>query len=214
MAKLRQVLIIAVACILVFSGLQFTLATDSDPTILYDEVKNQFSFINTEETDLFPGFKDVIPGDTLTQEIILIGENISVETEFFLKAEIHDGVDLPAEITLSVYSDGELISEGPADETSGLTEFVRLCSMDKPSTLELTAVLSVPTSIGNEISHVRKDIDWIFAVRRNGGDFDIPDTGDDSDIFFYANIMIFSVLILIILLVIEVNERRQKQVPK
>lgn len=211
MAKLRSILIIALTLVLICSGVQVTLATDSAPTVLYDESKNQFSFVNTKETDLFAGFKDVIPGDTLVQQIVLIGENITVDTEFYLKAEIHDDVDLPEEITLSVYAEGILISEGPADETSSLTEFVKLCSMEKSAKLELTAVLSVPTSIGNEISNVRKDIDWIFAVRRNGGDFDIPDTGDDFSIFFYANAMILSGSILILLLIIEIHERRKRQ---
>lgn len=211
MKRIKLIILLLSCVIFIYSGVQMSLAHGREPGVIYDGKEKAFTFINTQETDLFKEFKDVIPGDVLTQKIKLYCQNISSKTNLFLKASIDDAVDLPDDITLTVYSGENIISHGSADATNGLDEYVLLGTFSKDGEIDLSVVLTVPRSIGNEISYVEKNIDWQFAVQVLDEDktpISSPVTGDTS------NPWLWFVLLLVSgagILWITINEFKQKR---
>ncbi len=204
MKRIRQIILLLSCVIFIYSGIRVSLAFGREPGVIYDGKEEVFTFINTEETDLFREFKDVIPGDVLTQEMKIYCQNISSTTKLFLKASIDDAVDLPDDITLTVYSGENIISHGAADAVNSLEDYVLLGTFSEDGEMELSVVLTVPTSIGNEISCVEKNIDWQLAVQVLGEDKEPivpPQTGDDNMACKYAIIM--AICIVTCFLVLE-----------
>ena len=189
-----------------------SLAHGREPGVIYDGKEKAFTFINTQETDLFKEFKDVIPGDVLTQKIKLYCQNISSKTNLFLKASIDDAVDLPDDITLTVYSGENIISHGSADATNGLDEYVLLGTFSKDGEIDLSVVLTVPRSIGNEISYVEKNIDWQFAVQVLDEDktpISSPVTGDTSNPWLWFVLLFVSSACILWITINEFKQKRQ-----
>ena len=189
-----------------------SLAHGREPGVIYDGKEKAFTFINTQETDLFKEFKDVIPGDVLTQKIKLYCQNISSKTNLFLKASIDDAVDLPDDITLTVYSGENIISHGSADATNGLDEYVLLGTFSKDGEIDLSVVLTVPRSIGNEISYVEKNIDWQFAVQVLDEDktpISSPVTGDTSNPWLWFVLLLVSSACILWITINEFKQKRQ-----
>ena len=210
MKRIKLIILLLSCIIFIYSGVQLSLSFGKEPGVIYDGKEKSFTFINTQETDLFKEFKDVIPGDVLTQEIKLYCQNISSTTNLFLKASIDDSVDLPDDITLTVYSGENIISHGSANTVNGIDDYVLLGTFSKDGTTELSVVLTVPTSIGNEISYVEKNIDWQFAVQVLEEDkkpIDSPSTGDNSNIELWIALLFISGGTVITLTVVDRKRR-------
>ena len=71
MKRIRLIILLLSCVIFIYSGVRMSLAFGREPGVIYDGKEKSFTFVNTEETDLFREFKDVIPGDVLTQKIKL-----------------------------------------------------------------------------------------------------------------------------------------------
>ena len=131
-----------------------------------------------------------------------------------MKASIDDTVDLPDDITLTVYSGENIISHGSADATNGLDEYVLLGTVSKDGEIDLSVVLTVPGSIGNEISYVEKNIDWQFAVQVLDEDkkpIISPVTGDTSNPWLWFVLLLVSWLSI---LVITITYFKTKSISK
>lgn len=212
MKRIRLIILLLSCVIFIYSGVRMSLAFGREPGVIYDGKEKSFTFVNTEETDLFREFKDVIPGDVLTQKIKLYCQNISSTTNLFLKASIDDAVDLPDGITLTVYSGENIISHGSADATNGLDEYVLLGTVSKDGEIDLSVVLTVPRSIGNEISYVEKNIDWQFAVQVLDEDkkpIISPVTGDTSNPWLWFVILLVSGTGILWITINEFKQKRQ-----
>lgn len=212
MKHIKPIILLLSCVIFIYSGVQMSLAFGREPGVIYDGKEKAFSFINTNETDLFSEFKDVIPGDVLTQKIKLYCQNISSTTNLFLKASIDDTVDLPDDITLTVYSGENVISYGAADATNGLDEYILLGTFSNDGEIDLYVVLTVPTSIGNEISYVEKNIDWQFAVQTLGEDkkpITSPITGDNSNPWLWLVLLFVSGACILWITINECKQKRQ-----
>ncbi len=213
--KRSRLIILLLSCLLfIYSSVQMSLAFGREPGVIYDGKEKAFSFVNTEETDLFREFKDVIPGDVLTQKIKIYCQNISSPTKLFLKSSIDDAVDLPDDITLTVYSGENIISHGSADTVNGLDDYVLLGTFSDDGEMQLCVVLTVPTSIGNEISYVEKNIDWHFAVQVLNEDekpIVLPETGDTNCPWLWLVLLLVSGASIFWIMV---NESKQKKKAK
>ena len=60
--------------LLIFGGNLSAFAAEQ-PVVIYDGQTREFRFENTEDTDLFPEFKEMMPGDSTVQNMAVIVDN-------------------------------------------------------------------------------------------------------------------------------------------
>ncbi len=172
------------------------------------------------ETDLFDGFKGVLPGDELTEKISI--KNTADCCDFikvYLRAEPH-GQENPlspeveaaeslesmkaflAEIWLTVEQNGQVIFEG-APEAGGPAENLLLGTLRRGQGTELDLTLSVPAELGNEFAGRVGEVDWVFVVEEYQDEVpEVPDTGNHARIGLYAAVMGLSLVCIVILLLV------------
>ena len=168
-------------------------AAEPEPaTVVYTGQRTEFVFApgsDWSETDLFTGFKDVMPGDKIRQDILFTNEAEDCDfVRLYLKAVprsqeempmtmdmITVGTDLLSKLRLKVYQGDKLLSDATADDAGGLTEFVPLGTFRKGQQTKLTAELEVPIELDNEYANCLGQIDWIFKVEA----LDDPEDPDD-----------------------------------
>ena len=188
----KRVLSAAIALALVFSMSVISLADDvlggGEPTVVFTADR---SFAFSDPNDLFDGFKDMMPGDSLSREVTVTSE-ASGRYDIYLYArdcvlyndEVNgqghfEGVD--AENTSEILdavtvtdSQGNVLdlrAAGPAEEGVYLGRFSRGDSM------KLTVSLSLPIGMGNEYQDAEAYIDWIFYAKQ----YTSPDDGGGDD---------------------------------
>ena len=134
-------------------------------------------------TDLFDGFKNVMPGDVLTEEITFI--NSAKDCDFvnlYMRAEPHDKeknplsesvaeeedlasmTDFLSRLTMKVWNGTELIYEASPNESDGLTanKFLGMFRTGEKTTLRVE--LSVPIELDNKYANRVGEVDWVFTV--------------------------------------------------
>ena len=164
------------------------------------------------QTDLFGNFKNIMPGDTLTEEITV--ENQSGDSDYikvYLRAVPHDEAGNPisekvlaelrsderrgektelaymydflAQLQLTVKNGAEVIYQASPDETDGLTNNVYLGSLRKGQSLKLDVELKVPIEMGNDYANRIGEVDWVFAAEAFN-DVTPPPEGPDTPPYY------------------------------
>ena len=164
------------------------------------------------QTDLFNKFKNIMPGDTLTEEITV--ENQSGDSDYikvYLRAVPHDETGNPisekvlaelrsderrgektelaymydflAQLQLTVKNGAEMIYQASPDETGGLTNNVYLGSLRKGQSLKLDVELKVPIEMGNDYANRIGEVDWVFAAEAFN-DVTPPPEGPDTPPYY------------------------------
>ena len=156
-------------------------ASAADGNVTYSGDAGKFIFAPGSEhslTDLFPEFKDVMPGDTLTQKIV-VKNNAKKSVKISMRAlgAHEDSKDFLSKLNLYVekVTDTPLF-EAPADQTAQLTEWRQICVLAAGGESELMVGLQVPTSLDNNYKKLVGYLDWEFMVEEIGDD-DVQ-TGD------------------------------------
>lgn len=130
-------------------------------------------------TDLFTGFKNVMPGDTLTETITFKNEAEDCDyVNLYLKAIPH-GADNPlspkvaekttlaemnkflSQLTMTVTCNGKVINDAL---NGGLAAEQFLGKVQRGQKLDLTVKLEVPLELGNEYADKIGEVDWVFLV--------------------------------------------------
>lgn len=169
-------------------------------TISYDSSARQLTvtdaYDNADTPNLFMQFADIMPGDTLTQEIDVTLSDISASTRLYIRALTdesqlsEDAQKALSQMRLKVeFTDvtGAPATVAPATEepqnvfASDEPVLVATVSADASFTMKL--MLEVPTSIGNEMNDLEDvSIPWVIKVEdeahSGGGD----PGGDSSDV--------------------------------
>lgn len=188
--KKRKLSAIVAACLTLalLAGLlaATTLADSNIPTVTYNHNTQQFEFRNvstdndnleTGYPNLFQKMTDLVPGDTISQDIIVNTEGLSnlAWIDLSLKAEASSkGADAQAaydtlmaedNVTMTVKNskDGSTVSSGK------LSEGVNLGTLYRNDELKLTVTLAIPVEAGNELQGLAAGIDWIFTVGYHSG---------------------------------------------
>lgn len=154
----------AVFCIVVLAAPVRAFA--DTPTIAYDGNARQLTVSgatgSSGEPDLFPAFKDLMPGDVREQQIEVRATGVKSQVRVFVRAVVdHETARLLSPITLTASagdaSAGWLQTGTPGSVFAYPTQIATFTS-DGSTVLNLQ--LSVPTSVGNELADASKTIRW------------------------------------------------------
>ena len=134
------------------------------------------------DSDLFENFKGVMPGDVITQRII-VKNNSGKEVRIFLRAEpVEDKHrDFLSRLNLQVRCKDEQIFDAATSETAQLTENTLLGAFKAAGSTELVLTLTVPYDLGNEYMANMGIVPWTFLVEEVIDD-DTPHTGDNFEL--------------------------------
>lgn len=135
--------------------------------------------VKMTETDLFGGFKNVMPGDTITEDITIKNASDYDYIRVYMKAVPHDESNKPkvdenivieemndflSQLTLTVKNGSDEIYAGSPDKTDGLGENVFLGEIGKGDKVKLQAELVVPIELDNKYANRIGEVDWKFTV--------------------------------------------------
>ncbi|MBQ9973965.1 MAG: sortase B protein-sorting domain-containing protein [Oscillospiraceae bacterium] len=120
-------------------------------------------------TDLFTDFKQVMPGDDLTQSVVLRSRaDGTVQVKVFLRAlgphDAQSDAELLSQLTLTVRAGESTLFHAPSHETAQLTDWVSLGVLEAGGSVELEVTLHVPTALDNRFMDRVGLLDWQFMV--------------------------------------------------
>lgn len=158
----------------------------ASPSITFEGFSKGFDFQPGSEytqTDLFGGFKNVMPGDTVTETITFT--NSATDCDFvnlYMRAEAHDETANPlspkvaeketvatmteflSKLSMKVWNGTELIYDASPDELDGLKTNKFLGTYRTGETATLKVELTVPIELDNKFANRVGEVDWIFHV--------------------------------------------------
>ena len=171
-------------------------------------------------TDLFPDFKGVMPGDSLTQKITVKNDaSREVKVKIYLRSlgAHEDSKDFLSQLRLRVRKAEEnemaYMFDAAADETAGLTDWVCLGTLYSGGAVNLEVILDVPVTLGNEFQSQVGFLDWEFMVEEfpvEEDDPTPPDTGDDAQLVLWGTLAGGAALVMLVLIVLIVRRRREE----
>lgn len=196
----------------------FAVPARATGSVSYDGRANKFIFApGTSEspTNLFGNFQNVMPGDTLTEQILIKNPTSNkVKIKVYLRSlGAQNGTDaFLSQMNLKVQKrNASILFSAPADETAQLTDWVYLGTVYSGGDITLDVTLEVPLTLSNDYQKQIGYVDWEFKVEElpvSDSDPKSPQTGDSSNIVLYSAVMVVSLFALILLL-LAVKRRRQ-----
>ena len=196
----------------------------ADGKVTYSGNAGNFVFEPGSEhslTDLFPNFKGVMPGDTLTQKITVKNDaanNVKVKIYIRSLGAHEDSKEFLSKLALKVTKSEEnemaYMFDATADKTAQLTDWVCLGTLYSGGEVNLDVILNVPVELPNEYQNKIGYLDWEFMIEEfpvEPDDPKPPQTGDNSNMGLWFAIMICSLLMLIILLVWRKKDKENEE---
>lgn len=170
-------------------------------------------------TDLFPDFKDVMPGDSLAQQILVKNDaSNKVKVKIYLRAlgAHEDSVEFLSQLRLRVEKGDEnsmsYMFDAAASETAQLTDWVCLGTLYSGGVVDLNVILDVPVELDNMFKQRVGYLDWEFMIEElpvEPDDPKPPQTGDTSNLWLWGSLAAVSLVALIIL--IPLGKRKKEK---
>ncbi len=158
--------------------------------------------------DLFPNFKDVMPGQTLTQEIWIKNEEEStMDSVVYIRSlgakEGSEEFLSQLKLTVSYMGDSGFF-DAQASETAQLTDWVLLERLQPGAYVKLFLTLEVPITLDNKFQNAIGTLQWEFRSEEipspdeseetitppQTGVVTAPTTGDGSNIVLYIGLVL------------------------
>lgn len=160
--------------------------------VIYDGLAQQFIFQPGSElslTDLFPNFKGVMPGDSLTQQITVRNDaSHDVKVKIYIRSlgAHEESAEFLSYMSLQVKKSDEnemaYMFDAAANETAQLTDWVCLGMLYSGGEVNLDVILHVSNQMGNEFQNYAGYLNWEFMVEEFPVEPDdpVPPTGDNT----------------------------------
>ena len=169
-------------------------------------------------TDLFPNFKDVMPGDTLSQSITVKNDaSNKVKVKIYLRAlgAQEGSQEFLSQLRLRVEKNAEndmaYMFDAAASESAQLDDWVCLGTLYSGGTVNLEVLLSVPQTMGNEFKNQAGYLDWEFKIEEfpvEDTDPVTPETGDPVPLGVLIGALAVSAAGLLLIIFLK---KRQKE---
>lgn len=194
-------------------ALNLVVTADAAGSVTYDADANKFVFA---PENLFSGFQNVMPGDTLTEEITVRNDaKNDVKIKVYLRSlgAQENTDDFLSQMNLTVEQKGDsVLFAAPADETAQLTDWVYLGTVYSGGEITLDVTLEVPITMSSDYQNRTGYIDWEFKVEQlptEPSDPEPPKTGDSTNILLVAFLLVFSFVAWWIILLL--GKRKKKE---
>ena len=171
-ARSLRCMVVAILCMVALAAPAHAFA--DTPTIAYDGNACQLTVSgatgSSGEPDLFPAFKDLMPGDVREQQIEVRATGVKSQVRVFVRAVVdHETAHLLSPITLTA-SAGDASAGWLQTGTPGsvFAHPTRVATFTSDGSTVLNLQLSVPTSVGNELADANKTIRWEITAEDDG----------------------------------------------
>lgn len=219
---MKKIITILITLAVLLSSTVTVFAADGKVT--YSGNAGNFVFEPGSEhslTDLFPNFKGVMPGDSLTQKITVKNDaDNKVKVKIYIRSlgAHEDSVEFLSQLGLKVAKSEEnemaYMFDAAANETAQLERWVCLGTLYSGGEVNLDLSLNVPVELPNEFQNKIGYLDWEFMIEEfpiEEGDPKPPQTGDNSNMGLWFTIMICSLIMMIILLVWRKKDKENEE---
>ena len=171
-------------------------------------------------TDLFPEFKEVMPGDTLTQAVTVKNDRSNdVKVKLYIRSlgAKEGSEEFLSQLGLKVRAAEDntmaYMFDAAASETAQLTDWVCLGTLYSGGEVKLEVELTVPVTPGNEFSDQVAFFDWEFKAEEfptEPDDPKPPQTGDETNLPLLIGIAVGCGLVFGILVILLLVKRKKK----
>ncbi len=214
---MRKIIPLLLALLLVVSSTLPAFAAEGK--VEYSGDSGKFIFAPGSEkspTDLFPEFKDVMPGDTLTQKIT-VKNNASdkVKVKLYIRSlgAHEDSKDFLSQLNLKVATSQEntmaYMFDAAADQTAQMTDWVYLGLLYSGGEVNLDVTLSVPVELDSKYQDQFGLLDWEFKVEELPVEPTDPTPPPTDDYNYLPWIIVAAVAVVLVLIVLVILRRRK-----
>lgn len=217
MSKLIK-LMVCLSLVVMMTALTTNRISAQDGNVTYDGNAKDFIFAPGSEyspTDLFADFKDLMPGDSVSQKITIdndISKEVKIKIYMRSLGADQQSQEFLSQLSLTVVQDGKTnLFDAPASETAQLTDWVYLGTLYSGGKIDLDVTVSVPITLGNDFQDAVGKLTWEFMVEELPVETTDPrPTGDNSNIYVAMTVMSVSAAALTVVLALK-KKKEQEQ---
>ena len=213
----KRLAALLLAVILTASWLPTAGAADGNVT--YQEDAEEFIFSPGSvysPTDLFPNFKEVMPGDTVSQRIVIRNDaSKKVKIKVYMRSlGAHpDSEAFLSQLRLRVTQPEQTIMfDAAASVSAQLTDWVYLGTLYSGGETELDVLLDVPVTLDNQFQELVGYLDWQFMVEQlpvEPSDPKPPQTGDETNLPLLIGIAVGCGLVFAAVVISQLPEKKK-----
>lgn len=148
-------------------------------------------------SDLFTDLKNVMPGDSITQKIVVKNDaSQKVKAKIYLRSlgGRKGSEAILSKMKLRVTQDEDsVLFDASAGEKAQLEQWVLLGTLYSGGEAQLTLNLDVPVDLANDFQDAVGYLDWQFKVEEFPEQPEQPETGDRTSIAVLAGAMVLSI---------------------
>ena len=229
MKTMNRIFSSLLACMLLLLCLTPAVSAAGTATIDITDKGSHFVFSPGSEytdSDLFVDFKNVFPGDTITQEIAITHKHFGLnKLKLYMRAVPHNNANQPlidedvarmndflSQLQMKIWKGTNLsktpIYQSSPDDPDGLTKFVLLGEFKKGMTGHITVQLEVPITLDNEYADRMGEVDWEFMIEEVPNPI-IPQTGDQTNVGLLIGISLVSLGALVVVVILLLRKKKK-----